>query len=81
MIDTPSSPSATQLTPKQCSLVADLEPTINLDLPSPPQGLEVDADSSPLPSFVMGNEWCCHLKSGNQLYTLHLKINGNISFF
>jgi hypothetical protein len=81
MINAPSSPSATQLTPEQRSLVADSEPTINLDLPSPPRGLEVDADSSSLPSFVMGNEWCRHLKSGNRLYTLHPKINGDISFF
>jgi len=36
MIDTPSSPSATQLTPEQCLLAADLELMIILDLPSPP---------------------------------------------
>jgi len=107
MTDAPSPPSATQPTPEQCSPAAGSEPTINLDLPSPPLGLEVDAvnaptslsgipeqcpadsdvtiesDSSPLPSFAMGNEWCRHLKSGdrNIRYTLHPKINGDNLFF
>lgn len=83
MIDAPSSPSATQPTPEQHSPAPGSEPTTNLDLPSPPLGLEVDADSSPLPSSAMGNEWGCHLKSGDQniLYTFHPKINGENLFF